>query len=195
VAAACGTANYLRQIGCVRLEQPELEHPRGVEPVDSQRRTRGRRHGAAGHEADELGADHFCASGRRLALDRGEHVMQRGRFPVLDVHAHLHEACARQLETEGTHAWESAVALADRRGGLPRRLELSAQVDVERDQRSSRSDEYGARTLLDARRPELGRELAGLDASTQPLEALSAEERRPAAGRELAVDEYGQLEL
>ena len=46
----------------------------------------------------------------RLLLDARDDVVQRGRLPVLDVHAHLDEPRARQVEPERAHAREAAAA-------------------------------------------------------------------------------------
>ena len=108
--------------------------------------------------------------------------MQRGGLPVLDVHAHLDEPGARQVEPERAHAGEAAARLAHDRGDLARDLDVvAAQVDVEGDQRPARADEHAARALVEPRRPEVRRELARVD---PPLELLgpAARGRTPARG-------------
>ena len=80
----------------------------------------------------------------RLLFDARDDVVQRGGLPVLDVHAHLDEACARQVETEGPDSREAAAGLANDRGDGLSRLELAAQVDVERDERPACADEDAA---------------------------------------------------
>src|SRR6185312_11436118 len=144
-AHACATppgrmcASFRPLIG-VRLapffEQPKLEDVRGIEPVDSQGGSRGSGGGSTRHEADELGADHFCPADFRFALDRPNQLVQAGSFPILDVHAHLHEPRSLQREAESAHTRKAAVTLADDRGDLASRGELAAQVDIQRDQRS-----------------------------------------------------------
>ena len=52
------------------VEQSQLEHARGVEPVDSQRRTAAAAAAARRHQADELGPDHLRPARRRLASIR-----------------------------------------------------------------------------------------------------------------------------
>ena len=52
--------------------------------MNSQGRTRGGSRGSARHQADELGRDQLRLTGGRLALDRREELVQRGRFPVLE---------------------------------------------------------------------------------------------------------------
>ena len=69
------------------------------------------------------------------------------------------------------------------------------EVDVERDQRPPRADEDAARRRVEPRRPEVGRELARVDPPLQLLGAAAAEERRPAAGADVGVEEDGQSEL
>ncbi len=72
--------------------------------------------------------------------------------------------------------------------------ELAAKVDVERDQRPARADDHCPRPLVQTLRPEVGRQLARIDPPLQLLRATAPEERRPAAGRELAVEEDGEAQ-
>ena len=52
----------------------------------------GRRRGRAGrHQPDELGARDLRAPRARLRFDPVDDLVQCGRLPVLDVHAHLRE--------------------------------------------------------------------------------------------------------
>src|SRR5206468_3139663 len=146
-------------------------------------------------QADELGADDLRPARRRFALDRPDDLIQAGRLPILDVHAHLYEPGLRQLEAEGAHAWKAAVPLADDRGDLPSRRKLAAQVDVQRDQRSTRADEHRAPAIVEPTWPEIGRERSRLHAPPEPIEAARPEIRRPEAGCKLAVEEHRQREL
>ena len=107
----------------LRVEQPQLEHARGVESVDPERRPC-RGHGRARrHQADELGADHLRPALAASCSTRATISWRAAASPVLDVHAHLHEPCPRQVEPERPHAREAAAALADERRDLPRRVE------------------------------------------------------------------------
>ena len=84
---------------------------------------------------------------RASAVDPPHDLVQRRRLPVLDVHAHLDEAGARQVEAEGAHAREPPARLADGRRDRARDLDVVAsQVDVEGDQRPARADEHGPRS-------------------------------------------------
>ncbi len=121
--------------------------------------------------------------------------MQRGRLPVLDVHAHLDEPRAREVEPESTDAREPTAGLADDGGHFARGLEPAFEVDVERNERATRADEHRAGGLVQALGPEIWLQLTGVDPALQLLRAASPEERGPAPGCELAVEEDGQPEL
>ena len=109
-------------------------------------------------------------------------LVQRGRLPVLDVHAHLHErphaaGRARARAHPGTR--RRARARPPRSRARPRRR--AAQVDVEGDQRPPRADEHGARARVEPRRPEVRRELAVVEPTLQ-LGRPAACGRTPARG-------------
>ncbi len=97
------------------------------------------------------------------AMRRDDLVQRRG-LPVLDVHRDLDESRARQLETERANTRVPTAALADDGGDCPRHLDRPTQVDVERDQRRTRAGDHRAGGLVEARRPEVGNELAGVEA-------------------------------
>ena len=121
---------------------------------------RGRR--AGGHQPDELGADDLDSARIRLALDRCDELVQRRGLPVLDVHAHLRVPRARQIEPEGAHSVETAVALAHDVRDLASDFDVCAgEIHVERDQRRSRADDHAAHGGIETRRAEIGRDLAG----------------------------------
>ena len=61
-----------------------------------------------------------CPGRARLRGDPLDDVVRRRALPVLEVHAHLHQPGARQLETEGAHARKAAVALPDEARDLTR---------------------------------------------------------------------------
>ena len=91
---------------------------------------------------------------------------------------------ARQVEAERAHAREAAAASRGRRlrsrappRVVPRRLTLKAISG----RRAPTSTPPAA--LVEPGRPEVGRELAGVDAPLQLLGPAAAEERRPAARR------------
>ena len=101
---------------------------------------------------------------RRLRGDPSDDLVERGRLPVLDVHAHLDNPGARQRQAQCPHAREAAVALPHDRGDRPRDLDVvGPQVDVERDQRPPRADEHRARAGVELRRPEVRRQLPCVD--------------------------------
>ena len=141
----------------------------------------GRRRSARRHQTDELRADDRRAAEERLLLDARDDVVQRRGLPVLDVHAHLDEPRARQVEAERAHSRKAAAALADERRHLLRGRELAAQIDVERDQRASGADEDCAGGRVEALRPEVRRQLAGVDPALELVRAAAPEERGPAA--------------
>ena len=131
-----------------------------------------------------------------LPVHSGDHLVQRRGLPVLDIETHLDVSAPRQTEPERADAREAAVALADGTRHLPRGVEVVAgEIDVEGDQRRTRPDEDATRPLVELRRTEVGSELAGVDAPLQLHRAAAPEERRPAVGREVAVEEDRQREL
>ena len=145
-------------------EQPQLEHARRVEAVDPQHRT-GRRGGrAGGHQPDELRADHLRAARLRLARDPRDDLVQRRRLPVLDVHdtctSPARGRSSPSARTPGKPPPCSRTTAAISRATSSR----AAQVDVERDQRPARADDHAAGGRVEPRRPEVRRELAGVDA-------------------------------
>ena len=108
-------------------------------------------------------------------LDPRDDLVERRRLPVLDVHADLDEAGARQVEPERAHAGKAAAALPHDRGDRARDLDVVApQVDVEGDQRPARADEHGTGGRIEPRRAEVGRELAGVDPALELLAARRA---------------------
>src|SRR5581483_9540771 len=158
--------------------------------------TGGRGSGARGHQADELSARDLDTSRARLALDRGDDVVQRRGLPVLDVHAHLRATAGGQVEPERAHAGKAAAALAHGSRDLARLLEMRArEVDVEGDQRTARPDDRSSRRRVESPRAEVRRELARVDALLQLSRATAAEERGSAAAAHLAVEEHRQTEL
>lgn len=169
---------------------------RRVEAIDAQDRA-GRRHGGARrHEPDELCSSNGCAVGTRFFLDSRDDLVQRRRLEILDVHAHLRVTRARQEEAKRTHACKATALLADHRrdraGGLDVRR---GEIDVERNQRTTRSDNDAACTLVESRRTEVRLDLTGVDPPLQLLGATATVERRPAAGRRLCVQEDRQFQL
>ena len=117
-------------------QEPQLEHVRRIEAGDAEQRACRRDGGAAGSRPTSSEPRDAEPSRRRLPLDRGDDLVQRGRLPVLDVEAHLDVPRPREAEPERADAREAAVALAHRTRHLPRGLEVVAgEVDVERDQR------------------------------------------------------------
>ena len=88
---------------------------------------------------------------------------------------------------------EPAAALAHDRGDRARDPDVSAQVDVEGDQRPARADDHPAGRLVQARRPEVGRELARVDTPLQLGRPAAPVEGRAALGRR--VHEHGEPEL
>ena len=169
--------------------------PRGVEAVDPERRTRCRRGRTGGHQADELGAQHFETARSSLGLDARDDLVQRRRLPVLDVHAHLDEARERKVEPERTHARKATAPLAHERRDLARCHNVAAQVDVERDQRATRPDQHATGRVVEKRRPVVRLHLARVDTTLQLLGATAPEERRAVAAAQLAVEEHRQPEL
>ena len=135
------------------------------------------------------------ASRRCLALDPRDDLVQRRGLVVLDVHAHLHEARARELEPERADAREPAVLLAYEPRNLARSLDAATEVDVERDQRPPGADEHAAGTFIQPRRAEVRRELARVDPALQLGRPARSEERGAAPVRELSVQENRQAEL
>ena len=137
------------------------------------------------HQADELRADDLDAARRGLLLDPRDDLVQRGRLPVLDVHAHLHEPRARQVEARararpGSRRRVSRTSAAISRADLessPRRLTLNAISG----RRAPTSTPPADR--IEPRRPEVGRELARVDAPLQLLRPAAPEERGPAPRR------------
>src|SRR5918912_501887 len=99
-------------------EQPQLDDPGGVEAVDAQDRPRSRDGGAGRHQADELRPGDLRAAGLGLGDDALDDLVERRGFVVLDVHAHLDDSRARQIEPERPHARVAAVALAHARRDL-----------------------------------------------------------------------------
>ena len=179
------------------VQQAQLEHPAGVEAVDPEKGAR-RLHGGPGrHEADELAADDLGSA--RLGLGRHalDDLVQRGRFPVGDVHAHLDDAGAGQVEAERTDARKAAVALPDQARDLAGDLDaLRAQVDVEGDEGPAYAEENRARRWVQPVRAPVGQELTGVDPALQLVRPALAEERRlEGVVRESAVEEDRQLEL
>src|SRR5436309_35133 len=116
---------------------------------------------------------------RVLDLEAGEDVVERGRLPVLDVHADLDETRARERETQRAYALEAAPALSDDGRDRPRDLEVIAlQVDVEGNQRTAGSDDHAACGRIKPSRSEVRDELARVDPGLEPLGPSPAEEGR-----------------
>ena len=134
------------------------------------------------HQADELGADHLDAARPASAVDALDDLVQRGRLPVLDVHAHLREPArgrsSPSARTPGKPPPRSRTTTRSpaRPRRRPRRLTLNAI--------SGRARRRSPRPLArPARRAEVGRELARVDPPLQLRRAAAPEERRPAARR------------
>src|SRR5439155_4677583 len=109
--------------------------------------------------------------------------------PVLDVHAHLDEPLARELEAECANSGKAAAGLTDDRGNGPGHLDRRrAKVHVERDQGPSRTYEHGAGRPVQPVGPEVGTDLAAFDTPLQLVEPALAEERRPATGGTVQED-------
>lgn len=178
-----------------QVEQPQLEHMRGVEARDPQGRTGSGERSAGRHQAHELRADDLRAPRFCLLLDPGHDLVQRRRLEVLDVHRDLDEPGAGQVEPERAHAGESSARLADERSDLARRRELAAQIDVERDQRPPRPDDHSAGSRVKLTRAIVRLELARRDPSSELRRPPAPEERRPPTGRELSVEEDREPEL
>ena len=122
--------------------------------------------------------------------------MQGRGFPILDVHADLRVARARQVEAQRADAGKPAVALADRARDRTGRLDVGVdEVHVERDQRAAGADDDATRRRMQLRRPEVGRELARLDPVLQLLRASSSEKRRASSLPHLGVEEDRKAEL
>src|SRR5436190_11767695 len=104
--------------------------------------------------------------------------MQRGRLPVLYVHADLHDPRPRQLEAERTDAGEPAAALAHDGRDLARSLDRGpGHVDVERDQRPARADDHAACALVQPSRPEVRRQASRTESPPQLVDTATPEER------------------
>jgi SAM-dependent methyltransferase len=177
------------------VQKPQLEDVRAVEAVDPQQRSGRGDRGSRRHQADKLGADHLCPTYFRFPLDTSDDLVERRRLVVLDVHAHLHQPRGRQLQSERPHPREASVALPHRTRNLTRRHNRAAEVDVEGDQRPPRTNEDRAGPLVEASRPVIGLELARREPPTELHRPPAAKERRPPAGRQLAVQEDGKIEL
>ena len=117
--------------------------------------------------------------------------MQRGGLVVLHVHADLDEARPRQVESERAHAREPAARLSHNRGDRAGNLELAAQVHVERDQRPPRAHDDASGGRMKLGRTEVGRHLPAREPALELLGPTAPEERRPARGSDLAVEEDG----
>ena len=166
---------------------------RRVEPFDPEHRP-GRGGGRTGrHQADELRAGHLCASCERFLVDPRDDVVQRSGLPVLDVHRHLHEPGARQVEAERTDTRKPASPLAHEGGDRARGREVTAQVHVECDQRAPGAEDHSAGGRVQLPRPEVGFELAVVDPLLQSRRAAATVVRGAALRRR--IDEYGQAEL
>src|SRR4029453_1038932 len=105
------------------------------------------------------------------------------------------EPRAREVEAERAHTWKAAAGLPHGRSHLARSLELALEVDVERDQRLTRTDEDRSGGLVKALGAEVRTQVAGVDPTLQLLRTAAPEERGPAARGELAVQEDREAEL
>jgi hypothetical protein len=118
---------------------------------------------------------------------------------VLHVERHLRAPARGEVEAEGAHAGQAAAGLAQAGRDVLRALEVVGdQVDVERDQRRPRGHEQRAGARVHPPRAEVGRELAAVDAPSEPFRAAAAELGAVAVLRargELAVEEHRQLEV
>ena len=175
------------------VEQPELEHARGVEAVDPESRARSSGGRTGRHEPDKLRAKDRSVSRRCLRLDALNDLVQCGRLPVFDIHRHLDDAGPRQVETERSHAGKPAALLPDHRGDLLGGRKGSLQIDVERDQRATRAEDHAACARVKRRRAEARLELVVVEASLQLGHSAAPVERRPPVG--WRIDEHRQPEL
>src|SRR5205814_322287 len=151
------------------IEKPQLEYTRCVERGNPQRRP-GRSDGSAcGYQTDELGGENGCPAQLGLRFDTRDDLVERGRLPVLDVHAHLDAARAGQVETERTDAGKPTAAFAHDLGDRESRLEVALDVDIEGDQRRPRADDDSACFRVEARRPVIRAELARGEAALELL--------------------------
>ena len=73
----------LIEIRFTPFEQPELQDPGGVEPIDLESGSCSRSGGSARHQADELGADDLYPARRRFALDRRDELVEARGLPIL----------------------------------------------------------------------------------------------------------------
>ena len=87
-----------------------------------------------------------------------------------------------ERQAERLHARQAAARLTHRLGDRARDLDVARlEVDVEGDERPPGTDEDGTGGRIEPRRPEVGRELAGVDTSLEPLRPAPPENmgRRP----------------
>jgi hypothetical protein len=178
------------------FEQPQLEHVRRIEAVNAQEGSGSGDCRTRRHQPDELGADDIGPTGLRFRRDPLDDLMECGRLVILDVHAHLCAPDTRQLEAECTHARKAAALLAHDSGDRAGDLDVvSRQIHVERDQRTSRTEDHAAGPLVEPCRTEIRPELPRVDASLQLGRPPAPKERRPSAGCRFPVQEDRQLQL
>jgi SAM-dependent methyltransferase len=149
-----------------------------------------------GHEPDELGAGNLDAACRCLGFDTRHDLLERRRLPVFDVHRHLDEPSAREREPERAYAAKPASRLADHRcDGLRHPKVVGCEVDVEGDERPSGADENASGARMEPMRATIGSELTCVDSPLELGRSALPKERRAHAGRQLPIEEDGQLEL
>ena len=115
--------------------------------------------------------------------------MQRSRLVVLDVHAHLHVSDTREGEPERTDAREPSTLLANEHGDRTGDVDVVRfQIHVEGDQRATSADDHTPRPLVQASRPEVRSELAGVETALQLVRTAPPVKGRPAIRSGLSIE-------
>ena len=169
------------QVGIWRLEQAQLQHARRVEAVDSEAPRRRRRGRASRHQPDELGADtsapRACASAStRATMSCSAAASQSSTF-MLTCTTPARGRSSPSARTPGKPPSRSRTTAAISRAAstvAPRKLTLNAISG------RARADDHSSGALVEPRRPEVRRQLAGVHPALQLLGSAAAEERRPA---------------
>ena len=192
-AGVTNSANASR----VCVEQPQLEHARRVEALDPQRRARRGGGGARRHEPDELGADDLGAARPRLCLHALDDLVQRRPPPSPP------RSCSPARRPHAAGRARARARRGSRRRARARPTRSRARPRRVAPPRFTLNAINGRRapTITPPARsssrpgPKSGVELARRRAAAASSRPARAEERRPAARRELAVEEHGQRQL
>src|SRR5580704_1041056 len=127
------------------------------------------------HEADNLAPSDRNAARRRLTPHYVEHLMQWSLLEIGEIHGHLSKPTLSQRQSQRLHERHSAGRSADCSRDFLRHLHVvGLQINIERDQQLSRSDDGSPRRWMERRPTQIRRHVRTLEAPTPAILEVAA---------------------